>query len=79
MTRWPQLMKRKTACEYLDMSEGSFEKEILAGRFPSAIKVGGRDHWYKEAIDAAIDRMVNGDPAMPEWRKELYERHGKAA
>jgi len=44
MTRWPQLMKRKTAAAYCDMSEAAFEREVLAGRFPAAFVIGGRDH-----------------------------------
>jgi len=77
MTRWPTLMKRRTAAEYLDMSEAAFEREILAGRLPASFLIGGREHWRKDAIDAALDRL--GGSATPSYRKELQERYGQAA
>lgn len=74
MTRWPAMMRRKTAAQYCDLSEGAFEREIIAGRLPSGISFGGHDHWSKDALDAAFERLTGGD--VPEYRKRLY---GKAA
>ena len=70
MTRWPALMRQKTAAEYLDMSEGAFVREVAAGRLPPAVVFGGRDHWRKEAIDAAISV---GD-TMTEAEREVWNR-----
>lgn len=54
---WPAAMKRATAAAYLDMSEGAFLREITAGTLPGSFILGGRDHWRKDAIDAAIARL----------------------
>lgn len=78
MTRWPALMLRKTVAEYMDMSEDSVIKEVSAGRLPAPFKIGGRDHWRRDAIDAAIARLT-GSSDMPEWEKEFYERYGPEA
>ena len=78
MTTWPALMLRKTASAYLDMSEASFVREVEEGRMPAAIKVGGRPHWRRDAIDKAIDRLT-GSADEPDYRRELRQRYGKAA
>jgi len=74
---WPAMMKRKTAAAYLDMSEAAFEREILIGRMPTSVMVGGREHWRKDAIDAAISALDGG--GEPDWKRELRDRYGKAA
>ena len=79
MTRWPAMMRRKTAAEYLELSEAAFEREVVAGRLPAAIVLGGRDHWSKDAIDAAIARLMGGGTDMPDYRRKTLERYGKAA
>jgi hypothetical protein len=76
--RWPRLMKRKTAAEYCDLSEPAFEREVLAGRLPCAIKLGERDHWDKLALDKAIS-VLAGANDEPEYRRNLKERYGEAA
>lgn len=75
---WPGMMKRRTAAAYLDMSEQAFEREVLAGRLPQPISIGARDHWRKDAIDAALDALAGGDQ-VPEYRRKLRERYGQAA
>lgn len=77
-TRWPALMKRKTAAEYLDMSEAAFEREVAGGRLPASIMVGGREHWRKDALDSAIARL-SGDVEMPPHLRRFHERYGNAA
>jgi|APMI01.1.fsa_nt_gi hypothetical protein len=72
-TRWPALMKRKTAAEYLDMSEAAFEREVAGGRLPTSIMVGGREHWRKDALDSAIARL-SGDVEMAPHLKRFYEK-----
>ena len=76
--RWPRMMKRKTAAEYLDMTEAAFEREIVAGRLPAGVMLGGREHWRKDAIDAAIDRL-SGSSDEPDWQREWREKYGQAA
>lgn len=76
-TRWPAAMKRKTAAEYLDVSEAAFEREVLSGRLPAGVIFGGREHWSKEAIDTAIAALTDGHE--PDYIRELKARYGKAA
>jgi hypothetical protein len=72
------MMRRKTAAEYCDMSEAAFEREIVSGRLPAGIMFGGREHWRKDAIDAALDRL-SGGPDLPDYEKEWREKYGQAA
>jgi LPS sulfotransferase NodH len=71
------MMKRKTAAEYCDMSEAAFEREIIAGRLPAGIMFGGREHWRKDALDAAFARL-SGD-TVPDYRRRLRGDYGQAA
>ena len=75
MTRWPRMMKRKTAAEYCDLSESAFEREVLAGRLPCAIVLGGRDHWCQRSLDRAL-AMLTGEEPLPEWEREFQRRYG---
>lgn len=77
--RWPAMMKRKTAAEYADMSEAAFEREIIAGRLPAGIMFGGREHWSKEALDAAFARLSGGAASVPEYRRKALGGYGQAA
>ena len=79
MTQWPILMTRQTASRYLDLSEASFVREVQAGRLPDGVKVGGRMHWRRDALDAAIDRLTGNTPE-PSYRRKLVEKYrGQAA
>lgn len=71
-------MKRKTAAEYCDLSEASFEREVSLGKLPCGIKLGQREHWDRMALDAAISRLSGGDDE-PDYRRKLRERYGQAA
>lgn len=75
--RWPAMMKRATAAEYLDMSVASFEAEILAGRLPSGVVFGGREHWYRDALDRAI-ALIAGE-TLSDAEAEFRRRYGQAA
>ena len=77
--RWPAMMTRKTASLYCDVSIASFEREIVAGRLPSGVMLGGREHWHKPALDAALARIAGEVDDMPEYRRKHRERYGKAA
>ena len=76
MTTWPALMLRKTASAYLDMSEASFVREVQSGKLPEGIKIGGRPHWRKDAIDKAIDRLTGNDDSEPEYLRDFRKRYG---
>lgn len=73
---WPAMMRRATAAAYLDISERSFIGEIAAGRLPSGVILGGREHWRKDAIDKAIS-AISGE-TMPDFEAEFWSR-GQAA
>lgn len=73
--RWPRSMKRKTAAEYVDMSESAFTAEVLAGRLPSPIMLGGREHWSQLALDRAL-AMLTGEEPLPEYEREFQKRYG---
>lgn len=75
MTRWPRMMKAKTAAEYVDMSEAAFQAEVLSGRLPSPVVLGKRDHWDRMALDRAL-ALLTGEVELPEWEEELNRRYG---
>lgn len=75
---WPRMMKRQTAAAYCDLSVGAFEREITAGRLPAPIVLGGREHWCKNALDRALDRLT-GAEQVPDYRKKLLEQYGPQA
>lgn len=72
---WPRMMRRRTAAEYVDMSESAFEREVLACRLPSPLLLGGRDHWDRLALDRSL-AMLTGEEELPEWEKEFQRRYG---
>ncbi|OWQ95122.1 hypothetical protein [Sphingopyxis witflariensis] len=65
---WPAMMTRKLAADYCCLSEAQFEREIIAGRLPVPVILGGRDHWHKPTLDKHLERIVNGDPY--DWRAD---------
>lgn len=75
--RWPSMMKRKTAAEYLDMSEAAFEREVASCRLPPPVSIGGRDHWRKDAIDRALDMLTGeGEESEPEYLRDFRRKYG---
>lgn len=75
--RWPAMMKRATAAAYCDISIASFEREIVAGRLPSGVVFGGREHWHREALDRALAAIAG--ESVGDIDAELRRRYGKAA
>lgn len=61
-------MTRGRAAHYCDLSEASFEREVAAGRLPHPVKLGGKDHWSRVALDEALERLA-GESAG-DWRKD---------
>ena len=77
---WPRVMKRATAAAYCDMSESAFEKEVLMGRFPASVKIGGREHWCRKALDKALDHITGAEQDNePDYRREHREKYGSEA
>ena len=75
--RWPAMMRRKTAAEYLDMTEAAFVREVMAGRLPGGTTLGGREHWLRAALDKALSRLA-GDGEAADYEEDFWNR-GKAA
>lgn len=74
----PRMMTRGRAAHYCDLSEQAFEREVGAGRLPLPVKLGGKDHWSRIALDESLERL-SGDRA-PDWRagSNLYGRQNAA-
>lgn len=72
--RWPYAMKTDTAAAYCDLSRSAFLKEVDAGRLPSPVNLGGRDHWLQPALDKAL-AILAGEGDLPDYRRELQERY----
>ena len=78
MNAWPRMLKRTRAAEYCDLSVAAFEREIIAGRLPAGVMLGGREHWCKNALDKALD-MLTGAQDVPDYRKRLQAQYGSKA
>jgi predicted DNA-binding transcriptional regulator AlpA len=80
IARWPEMMLQKDAAEYCGLSIAAFEREVYARRLPAPVRFGGKDHWRKAAIDAALD-VLTGDVAPTgddaPWRREMKERYAR--
>lgn len=77
MTNWPALMTRKTVLAYLDMGEAALQKEIATGRLPDGLWIGGKQRWYRNAIDRALE-VIAGE-RVDDYRAEFEARHGNKA
>lgn len=71
---WPRMMRRSTAALYCDLSVAGFEREVAAARLPLPVHLDGEEHWSRDQIDDALDRLT-GDKT-PDWRASapLYAR-----
>lgn len=65
---WPAMMTRTMAADSCSLSVAQFEREIIDGRLPIPVKLGGRESWYRRAIDEHLERIVNGTPY--DWRAD---------
>jgi len=70
------MMKAETAAQYCDLSRSAFIGEVSAGRLPSPVNLGGREHWFRPSLDAALERIA-GEMAA-DFEKEFWNR-GAAA
>lgn len=69
---WPRMMRRETAAMYCDLTPAEFEREVADARMPLPIKLGGKEHWSRIAIDEMLNRLTGDN--VPDWRakSKLY-------
>lgn len=66
------MMKLATAAQYCDLSPSAFQGEVAAGRLPSPVNLGGRDHWFQPALDRAL--AIIAGSAVTEYEKDFWGR-----
>jgi hypothetical protein len=54
---WPRRMKAPKAAAYVDESESKFAAGVKSGKWPKGIRDGGNVYWYREDLDAVLDKM----------------------
>lgn len=74
--RWPHMMKTDTAAQYCDLSRAAFLREVATGRLPSPVNLGGRDHWFKPALDKALANIAGA--ASNDYEEEFWNRGATA-
>jgi hypothetical protein len=77
---WPRMMKRSLAALYCDLTVKDFEGEVLAGRLPQPVILGGEEHWSTPHIDEHLERLCGAK--VPDWRanaKFYKDRQGRAS
>ena len=55
---WPEMMRRRTAAAYLDLTESAFIQEVGRNTLPPPILLGGRKSWSRQQIDRAIAKLL---------------------
>lgn len=70
--RWPHMMKADTAAAYCDLSRSAFLGEVAAGRLPSPVNLGGRDHWFRPALDKALAAIAG--EIVAQYEKDFWDR-----
>jgi hypothetical protein len=50
-------MKLHFAAAYVGESESKFLDEVKYGKWPKGLRDGGNVHWFREDLDAALDRL----------------------
>lgn len=63
---WPRMMKRTTACAYLDLTAAELEREIAVGRLPNPVMLGNAEHWSRAQLDEHLERLTG--ERQPDWR-----------
>ena len=64
---WPRMLTRAKAAAYVDLATAKFMQEVAAGRLPMPVKLGGEEHWDRNALDRDLDRLSG---AFSDWRKD---------
>jgi predicted DNA-binding transcriptional regulator AlpA len=61
------MMKRGTAAAYCDITPVEFDREVIAGRLPSPVRLGNAEHWSRALIDECLANLAGEGPH--DWRK----------
>jgi hypothetical protein len=64
---WPRMMRRTTAAAYCDLTSAGFEREVAGGRLPMPVRLADEDHWARDQLDAALDKLL-GVSGAGDWR-----------
>lgn len=64
----PRMMLRPRAAHYCDLTLAGFEREVVAGRLPQPVMLGGQEHWSRAALDESLERIAG--EAAGDWRKD---------
>ena len=72
----PYMMKVETAAQYCDLSRSAFLGEVATGRLPTAVNLGGKDHWFRPSLEKALARIA-GD--LKEEHEERFWNRGATA
>ncbi len=56
---WPEMMRRRNAAAYLDLTESAFIREVYRNTLPMPIVLGGRESWSRQGIDRALAGLLS--------------------
>ncbi len=77
--RWPQLMSKATAAEYLDVSTSTLNREIAGGRIRARL-MRGKPMYSRDDLDSYIESLEIGrGECAANIVRERKEREAKAA
>jgi hypothetical protein len=62
LPHWPRRMQAPLAAAYCGVSTTKFLTCVREGRLPAGYEDGGNRLWYREDLDAALDRLKTGAP-----------------
>src|SRR3546814_16646306 len=63
---WPAMMTRQLAADYCCLSIAQFEREIVSGRLPAPVNLGGAEPWHKPTLDRYLEQIAGG---ATDWGK----------
>ena len=66
----PRLMRKPAAARYVGVKETKFEEWVERGEMPQPIRKDGVVFWDRQALDDAVDALVDGSPAT-NWDAEI--------
>ena len=58
---WPRKMKAGLSSAYVDESPSTFRKRVEDGIYPPPRRIGGNSYWFREELDAALDKLCGDD------------------
>ncbi len=67
---WPRVQRAKDAASYTGYAnERAFRAAVANGDMPAPFEIGGADAWDIMELDAAVDAIKTGTPAIGNWRR----------